>query len=152
MTVSSTTRRKLAPAAIMVLAVLGALALIVTFVMQVVSDAPPRGTDEIRSQIITEIQEGPEMGKEAGKLRPETLEVIDRSGEDVFAFAFLTTTDALGIGLQTASGASYSVAAPGEQVNSLEAIIPATEGTTNYELSVRRSGSGNGFEHTLTAQ
>ena len=151
MSVSPNTRRRIAPAAIMLLAVLGSIALIVTFVMQVVSEAPPRGTDEARAEIISQIEESAAAGHpaEVGKLIPETLEVIDRTSNSILAFAFLTTTDTLGIGIQASDGGGgFGFGVPGEKTTRLM----ITDVSADYDLAVRRSGSGNGFEHTFTVK
>lgn len=153
MTASPNTRRKIAPAAAMVIASLGALALLVTFVLQVVSEAPPRGTEAIRAEVLNQLEtQGDDFPAELGKVRPDTLEIIDRTSEGVVAYAFLTTTDALGVGIQASDGGAFTFSMPGDQTASLSTAHAGPESTSDYELSVRRSGSGNGYEHTLTAQ
>lgn len=153
MTASPNTRRKIAPAAAMVIAALGALALLVTFVLQVVSEAPPRGTEEIRAVVLTQLEtQGNNFPAELGKVQPDTLEIIDKTDEDVVAYAFLTTTDALGVGVQASDGGAFTFSRPGDQTASLLTMHAGPESTSEYELSVRRSGSGNGYEHTFTAK
>ncbi|GAA1321687.1 hypothetical protein ACFSWE_12770 [Leucobacter albus] len=155
MTVPTSTRRKSAPGAVMVLALLGALALLVTFIMQIAADAPPRDSEELREQILTEMEEYWSTGLplETGRVDASTLEVIDRTSEGVVAYAFLTTNDALGIGVRTSGGGGgMSISDPGERTAWLNMTSPGTESTRSYELTVRRTGSDKGYDHTFTAK
>lgn len=149
-TASPTTRRKIAPAATMVIALLGSLALLFTFVTQVAAAAPPSGTDEVRASVLAQLEESPHLTatSEHGKIIPDTLEIIDETPDGVVAFAFLTTTEALGIGVQDSQGGSFGLSAPGQKTH----LLKVSNAGNVYELAVRRSGSGNGYEHTFTAE
>lgn len=155
-TVPANTRRRLAPATIMTLALLGSLALLVTFVLQVAAAAPPRGMDEARAELLVVLEEdAAKLPREnaAVKIQPETLEILDRTADGAIAFAFLTTEDRLGLGVRGEDPSAYAwqLGAPTEKAGSLNATLTGS-GTDKqqYELSVRRSGSGSGFEHTFT--
>lgn len=151
-TIPANTRRRLAPATIMTLALLGSLALLVTFVLQVAAAAPPRGMDDVRAELLVALEEDAATltGENPPvKIQADTLEILDRTADGAVAFAFLTADDRLGFGVRGESPDAYAwqLGAPTEKAGSLNAALTDTE---QYEFSVRRSGSGNGFEHTFT--
>ena len=142
----------------MALAQLGSLALLVTFVVQVVSDLPPRVPEAVRSETIAKATQSlvdmseSDPNYNVGTLRPETFEFLAQTADGVVAYAFLTSTDSLGIGVRAGDGGASSITRPGMQTAWISAMVSSDLPTSNYELSVRRSGSGNGFEHTFSAQ
>ncbi|MFF8819345.1 hypothetical protein ACF07D_15265 [Leucobacter sp. NPDC015123] len=154
MSLPQSSRRRIGPAVAMTLAILGSLALLAGFVFQVATASPGVSSkpSERVVEFINESLSGAAIQAEAGELRPETLTVLEQTDEGVVAVAFLTTKDALGIGVYPAKGGASSVSPAGLRQNSLQAMIPGDESTRNYELSVRRVGTGDEFEHTFTAK
>lgn len=154
MSLPQSSRRRIGPAVTMTLAILGSLALLATFVFQVVTASPAISTQasERVVELIQDSLSGDAIQADAGELRPETLTVLEQTDEGVVAIAFLTTKDALGIGVYPSKGGASSISAPGLRQNSLQAMIPGDESTSDYTLSVRRVGNGDTFDHTFTAK
>ena len=154
MSLPQCSRRRIGPAVTMTLAILGSLALLATFVFQVVT-ASPSTTAQVPARVFSLI-EGATLNtatdETSGELRPETITILERTDEGVLAVAFLTDEDAIGAGIFPGKGASIGLSIPGKQAIWVQAMIPGDESTSDYTLSVRRVGNGDTFDHTFTAK
>ncbi|MGO2141097.1 MAG: hypothetical protein ACTH30_11880 [Leucobacter sp.] len=146
-------RRRIAPASTMALAILGTLALLITFVVQVVTAAPPK-LEPVPANVLALIERSfapQEVIEDVGELRPETAVVLERADDGAIAFGFRTTNDSLGAGIFVPPGGGTTGVAPADKTRVwMDAMIRVDDTPHNYELTVRRTGPT--YDHTFTAK
>ena len=153
MPTQSARRRRLAPAATMVFSAVAAVALLGAFVVQVIAEAPSRALGAIPGFALQRIDDAftsPHSGQSPGELRPETVTLLERTDDGVVALAFLSTTNALGVGVYTETGGgATSLGSADSGANWVRLQLPVEGKTVDYQLSVRKIDTGSGFEHTF---
>ncbi|GAA1585965.1 hypothetical protein [Leucobacter aridicollis] len=147
------TRRRVAPAVAMTMAVLGAVTLSGAATIQLRADANARAADAAHAAATERVRERllATPGLLAGVLandvpRMDSFEVLEVTPEGVAAYALITNDDVLVIGLASPFGEVASSSSPGMQRNSIFAPLDAGDGSRAYDLTVWRAGAGYGHE------
>ncbi|GAA2836225.1 hypothetical protein GCM10010471_17680 [Leucobacter komagatae] len=137
----------------MALAILGALALLVTFVVQVVAAIPPK-LEPAPANVLAHIEQSfapQHVIDRIGELRPETAVVLERADDGAIAFAFRTTNDSFGAGVFVPPGGGATSIAPADGTWVwMETMNRVDDTPRNYELTVRRTGAT--YDHTFTVK